>query len=340
MNAAAPPAIEITGVRTSPGGEVVLVEVEARAGGTRLAFGQVAPSPLPGSSLHGLSVDGVPAALVALGEQPGALVLHGGRPHLPLPAVQEGSLSGFSEEALSSALSPVLPLFADGLYSVTRASLPAARAPGPHFVSGRAEELQVLDPGVLASDEGVPVAADLAGGFYLLLGGRGALERGEPAVVLSAGFLVEADGFTARRHDRSAREAFARSPRHLFDDVALRDAFAAHRARYPKAETGPLSEDRLEPAAQLARAVLADLSCEEALDFVSALRRVPSGRTTEFRVDVRVHGASFEVALITDDGRRLGEAVVKSGVRYRATGLRPSGRALGRALRQLSREEG
>jgi hypothetical protein len=68
------PPVEITGVRTSPKGEVVLVELEATRGGTRIALGQNDPaSSLP--PLRGLLVDGRPAALFVGTDGSDALVL-------------------------------------------------------------------------------------------------------------------------------------------------------------------------------------------------------------------------------------------------------------------------
>ncbi len=159
------------------------------------------------------------------------------------------------------------------------------------------------------------------------------------AWVFAAVLLIEAEGFTAEKHDRSAREAFARSPRTMFEEGALRDAIAAHCERLPQADLGPITQDRTEPAAQLAGSVFAELSREEGLTDVSPMRRERVSRSTEFRSRVSLGNVLYEVALITDDGRRLHEAVVRSGHQYRATGLRPAGRAIGRCLRQLVLEE-
>lgn len=368
--AASPPPIEVTGVRTDPQGAVVLVEVEARAGGRRLAFGQVAEPAPGGGTISGLSVDGWPLALVVTGEVRGSLLLCGGRPHLPLPPASAAELAdGFREDRVEAALGLLLALFTDGLYSVTRRALPPPRLMGGGLVLRCPREgAEVIDPGPLAPDEGVAVAADLSDGWFLLLGGRDALTRAEPALVISAGFLVAAEGFVAHRHDREKREAFARAPSFVLDDLALRDALAAHRQLYPKADLGPLAEDRTEPAAQLARAVFWDIASEDGVEAVTEEVRVSVGRTTEFRATVTLSGAAYEVALVSEDGRRLGEALIRDppkrrlrpdqsvtaphtltslipseGVehagRYRATGIRPAARAIGRALRQLRREE-
>ncbi len=333
-----PRTFDVTGVQRTPDGKVRLVEVECRALGGRIAFAQAS---LPGiaGTVAALVVDQAPLVVVVGGEDGGCLMLDGRLPPHPLPQGRDLAGDELDEARVVAAVAHLFPLFADGLYSVTWERAPPPVVPGISFVrTTDARPRRVVDPGSLAPDEGEPIVADLGGPFAVLLGGRGALLSGQGTFVISAGFVLEAAGFEARAHDRGAREAFARSPRALLDDGALRDAWAAHRRRHPDATLGPLTEDKLEPAAQVARAVVWDLRAEEGVDSASELVRERVGRATELRVQVALAGASWDVALVSHDGRHLQEAVVRQGQRFRATGVKPSGRAIARVLRALAAE--
>ena len=332
--------VEITGVKTGGGGETLLVEVEAESHGKRLHLGQAGPLPIEGT-VHGLAIDAIPTVLIAKGPDGGAICLRSALRPPPLPTIEvraPDTFADLSKDLVRRAIAPILPLFVDGLYSVTLAHLPPAEVPGAAFLrqpEDRKPKARVIDPGLVAPDDGAPIVADLDDGWFALLGGRTGLKEGATAWVIAADLLVEEPGFIAEKHDTAAREAFAKNPRQVFHEGAVRDAVAAHRARLPTADLGPLTPDRLEPAAQHAGAIFAELAREEGVRDVGPVRRERIGRSTEFRVQTAIETQIFDVALITDDGRRLHEAVVRSGTQYRATGLRPSWRAIGRCLRQL-----
>ena len=125
----------------------------------------------------------------------------------------------------------------------------------------------------------------------------------------------------------------------MLDDVALRAAVAALCATPPRAALGPFTEDRVEPAAQQARALVWDLRAEDGIDDVSDPRRdAKKGAATEFVARAKVKSVAFEVAFVSRDGRHIGEVVVRSHNRFRATGLRPAARGIARTLRQLADE--
>lgn len=335
--------VEITGVQTGAGGETLLVEVQADFGGKRLQLGQAGPLSINGT-VHGLAIDGLPTVLVSRGDDAGAICLRSALRPPQLPTVEVRApedLRDLDRDLVRRAIAPILPLFVDGLYSITVAQVPKAEVPGPAFLRqprDRKPKARVIDPGLVAPDDGHPIVVDLADGWFALLGGRNRLQEGATAWVVAADLMVEASGFTAEKHDRAAREAFARSPTQMFSDGSVRDAIAEHCQRLPGANLGPLTLDRLEPAAQLATAILAEVAQEEGITDVGPVRRERIARSTEFRARVAVDTALFDLALITDDGRRIHEAVVRSGHQYRATGLRPSGRAIGRCLRALVRQ--
>jgi hypothetical protein len=325
--------VEITGVRTGPGGSVVLVELEARAGGTRIAFGQRPAG--EGKAVHGLAIDGRPVVLITDETPPAALAM--------LPSVIRALPSAeatviLTEQGAREALGALLPCFSDGLYSVSSATVPAPTRLSTSFAR-EVDTPVVIDLGPIAPDGGTPVVADLAGGVYALLAGRRALAKGASALVISASFIVEADGFERRQHDRAARERFARHPTHLFDEARLRDAVFSHAMRHADADLGPFALSHVEPAWQLARGIALDL--KEASDVleVRGPERASEGRTIEYKIGVEVAAHRFLVGLRTDDGRRLHEATVRRGGAYRATGLKPAARAIVRCLRELVREE-
>lgn len=328
---------DVTGVRRSAEGDVQLVELESRAAVGRVAYAQAA---LPGvaAPIAALVVDGAPLVVVVPGARGGALALQGRAPPHPLPTGREDDAVALDEARAVRALGHLLPLLQAGLYSVTKERLAPAVAPGPSFAPADPGARLVFDVEGLAPDGGEPIVADLGPSFGVLLGGRAALLSGQAAYVVSAGFVVEAAGFEAHAHDRGAREAFARSPRALLEDGALRDAWAAHKKRFPVADVGPFTEDRVEPAIQLARAVVWDLRAEDGVQSVSDVTRERAGRTTELRVEVVLGGRAWEVAFVSTDGRHLHEAVVRRGPRFLATGLKPSGRAVARCLRALCEE--
>jgi hypothetical protein len=180
----------------------------------------------------------------------------------------------------------------------------------------------------------MPVALDMAGGLSLLLSGKNRLAKGELVAVVSA--AVDPDAATP---DQAAlREALLRQTHPMADSAAIRDALFAHAKRHTQATLGPLTEDRMEPALQMARVTFLDLAVEEGVGEVGTLTRTSQGNITEYMAEVQVGGALCQVVLATTDGRRLQEGMVRQGLRHLATGIKPAGRALGRTLRQLAAE--
>lgn len=337
MSAASTHGFDVTGAQRAPDGKVRLIEVEARGGGGRVAYAQCA---VPGLQVPAaaLVVDGLPVVMVVVGGRGGCLALAGRAPPHALPTGRDDDALELEEARATAAIAHLAPVLDAGLYSITRERLAPATTPGPAYQPTEAGARRVVDVPGLAPDEGEPIVADLGPAWGVLLGGRAALLRGQAAYVLSASFVVEAVGFEARAHDRGAREAFGRSPRALLDDGALRDAWAAHRRRFPQVDLGPFTEDRIEPAAQLARAVAWDLRAEDGVHAVTDVLRERAGRGTEFRVEAMLGGRAWDVAIVSSDGRHLHEALVRQGPRFLATGLKPSGRAIARCLRALADE--
>lgn len=320
-------SIAITG-SLSERGRARLLEIEVKGGSGRLCFAQ-AQGPLPDTTLSALVLDGLPVALVVSGAVEGALVLASTPGTLPAVSPRMPQLD---EEGVQ-ALAPLLLELTDGLYTLAVDQTP----PAPLRRAGWLDHPPRLVDLRVAPEGGASVIASL-GKTWVSLAGAAGLEHQAPAWVLRADVIVEAPGFVARVHDRGAREAFARSPRGVLDDRALRDAVAAHRALARDEELGPFSEDRIEPAAQQARALAWDLRAEDGIESVAEPTRASTDRATEFRASVRVRGVPLEVGWVTFDGRHVDEAVVRSGARFRATGLRPVARALARTLRQLAEE--
>jgi hypothetical protein len=325
--------VEITGVRTGPGGAVVLVELEARAGGGRISLAHLPDGETP--AVRGLAIDGRPVVLVTDETPPAVLSM--------LPSVIRAlppaeATVNLTEHGAREALGALLPCFTDGLYSVSTATLPAAVRLPTSFVRDVATPV-VIDLGPIAPDSGPPVVADLAGGVFALLAGRDALRNGASALVISASFIVEADGFERRHHDRAARERFARHPTHVFDEARLRDAVFAHAMRHTGADLGPFALDRVEPTWQLAQGIAKDLAAVADVVEVRGPERSLEGRIVEYKLGVEHAGLRFLVGLRTDDGRHLHEATVRRGGAYQATGLKPAARAIARCLRELVREE-
>ncbi len=321
--------MRITGLRRGAEG-VNLVEVEVQGGSGRLRFGQ-GPGPVPGTHAGAFVIDGAPAFVVLEGEEPGGLVLPppGGA---ALPAVPPLAARPLLDEETALGLAPLLEEFADGLYTVTlspRGPIHNARVGWSADIAG------IFEPDI-AARKGAPVYADLGVAGSVLLAGRDA--RGPPSFVVRADVVLGGAGFEARVHDRGAREAFARSPTAVLDDTALRDAVAHLRAIDPAVDVGPFTEDRVEPAAQQARALAWDLRAEDGIESVSDPWRQRTEDATEFRCRARVKSVTFEVAFKSPDGRHVDEVMVRSGNRFRATGLRPAARALARTLRQLADE--
>lgn len=337
--------VRVTGLLRAPHGpsgsfekidRVEKIEVEVQGGRGRLRFAQAA-GPGGRGLLGAFLVDDTPAiATLRGGDVNGALVLP--PPAGPaLPAIPELGPRAVLDEASVLALAPLLEELADGLYTVSlreRAPSQVARKGWTADVSGMVD----LD---VAARAGAAVLADLgAGGASVILAGREQAKRGRLAWVVSADVILGADGFEARHHDRGDREAFARSPLGALDDASLRDAIAHLRALDPSTDFGPFTEDRVEPAAQQASALAWDLRAEDGIETVSEPWRERVGAATELRVRVKVKSVTFEVAFVSHDGRRVDEVVVRSGTRFRATGLRPAARALARSLRQLADEGG
>ena len=320
--------LRVTGVQ-SVNDSVVRFEIEVHMGAGRIRF-QQGPGPLPHTQVGALVIDDVPVVLALAGH--GMLALPSPATD-PLPSVT--SLPAL-DEASVMALSPLLRMLGDGLYAVTTTPTSSVRAAAGFAVAHRDDVIDVAT----ASSAGVPVLASLGDGVRALLAGRAAAKRGEPAWLIGADVMIDAPGFLARMHDRGAREAFARAPSGALDDHALRDALAHLRALNDSVDVGPFSEDRVEPAAQQARALVWDLRAEDGVDNVSDTWRESNGDATEFRARVKVKSVQFEVAFTTRDGRHIDEVVVRSGVRFRATGLRPAARSLARTLRQLADEGG
>jgi hypothetical protein len=322
--------VRVTGVQSSASGAPERIEVEVKGGLGRARFAQGA-APVDGQQLGALVVDDAPVA-VSLG--PGVLALAQTSVDR-LPAVTAGD--PVLDEAHAMSLCPLLLALADGLYTIALApgaSVLARAQPG--FTADA--KLGVLVDVAAASDVGAPVIAALGGGVRALLAGRAALAKGSGAYLIAADVVLDAPGFVARLHDRGAREAFARSPSAVLDDAAFRDALASLRTFVPTAPLGPFTEDRVEPAAQQARALVWDLRAEDGVDEVSDPSRESKGAVTEFVASVQVKQATFDVGFVTRDGRHLHEVVVRSGARFRATGLRPSARGIARTLRQLADE--
>ncbi len=314
--------VEITGVRRSPGGETSLVELEAPggAGGLQLAQSQT------DTSLHGALVGDAPLVLVD-GVRRQALLLSTA-PQPPLPAL--APWGAFTEEAVGEALRPLVGRLGAGLFSVEERELSAPLVPGPAPVSGPC----LLDPGALAPDDGAATALDLGGGFLLLLGGRAALGAGGRGVVLSGRFLLGGDGVEMRRHDLGAREGYARSWRHLFEERVIRDAVLAHQLANPDVDLGRFGPDVLEPAAAQARALLFDLGLLSGAPTLMRPERVPEGDEVAFVARVADVEGPLQLILVTRDGTTLAEGRVRCGERWE-TGIRPSARALLKAYLRL-----
>lgn len=319
--------VDITGTLDERGTRR-LIEVEVRGGSGRLRFAH-GPGPVTDTSLSALLLDGAPLALVLSGATDGALVLATSAGKLPAVSARAPQLD---DEGVA-ALSPLLLELCDGLYTLAVDKSP----PPPVRRAGWLEAPPRLVDARVADEAGTPVIASL-GKTWIALAGQAGLEHQAPAWVLRADVIVDAPGFASRKHDRGAREAFSRSPRGVLDDRALRDAVAAHRALAHDVALGPFSEDRIEPAAQHARALAWDLRAEDGIETVGEPERASTDRATEFRASVRVRGVPLEVGFVSFDGRHVDEVVVRSGARFRATGLRPAARALARTLRQLAEE--
>jgi hypothetical protein len=305
-------------------GQPARVEVEVRGGAGRLAFAQLA-SGNPRVTLAACLVDGAPRLLTAHGSERGALLV--GAAADPIPAL--AGPPALDEAGLERAR-PVLALLEDGLYTLSIQPL-CTSDPRAGFVPGGA---QVALFG--AQPLGMPVAM-VVEHSALVLGGARAAEQGAPGLVITADVIVDAPGFIAHQHDRGAREAFSRAPRHVLADVALRDTVARHAERYPTANLGPLSPATLEPAGSVARALVLDLGLEDVVEATSEIVRVPGPRT-ELVARVRARTILFEIAFITSDGRRVDEVLVRANGRLRASGVRPAARAIARVLRQLADE--
>ncbi|MBI1948469.1 MAG: hypothetical protein HYS27_22475 [Deltaproteobacteria bacterium] len=320
-------SVDITGTLDERGARR-LIEVEVQGGSGRLRFAH-APGPVADTNLAALLLDDVPIALVLSGAQDGALVLAATARKLPAVSARPPQLD---DEGVAE-LAPLLLELVDGLYTLAVDKNP----PPPVRRAGWLPQAPRLVDARVADEAGTPVIASL-GKTWVSLAGVAGLEHQAPAWVLRPDVIVDAPGFAARKHDRGAREAFARSPRGVLDDRALRDAVAAHRALAHGEELGPFSEDKIEPAAQQARALAWDLRAEDGIESVGEPERASTDRATEFRASVRVRGVPLEVGFVSIDGRHVDEAVVRSGARFRATGLRPAARALARTLRQLAEE--
>jgi hypothetical protein len=331
-------SVRITGVQRREG-RLERVEVEVSGGAARLRFAQAA-APGGKGMLGALVVDEVPA-VVALGgsETDGALVLPppAGSTLPSVPALIVGrDLEAMGEESVLG-LAPLLAELADGLYTISLSSRGALHIA---TIGWTADVAGLVDLDIAARQGGAVVADLGAASAAVILAGRDQAKRRPPAWVITADVTLGAPGFEARLHDRGAREAFARAPGGALDDAALRDAVAHLRAVEPEVDLGPFTEDRIEPAAQQARALAWDLRAEDAIEEVSEPWRARVGSATEMRARVKVKSVTFEVAFVSHDGRRVDEVVVRTGGRFRATGLRPAARALARSLRQLADEGG
>lgn len=313
--------MEITGVRRSPAGETSLVELEAPGASGALRLAQSARD----TSLHGaLLGDRLLALVDGVRQQALLLPVHADE---PLPAVP--TLERFAEEPVQAALRPLIARLGGGLYSVQQQDLGAAVVPGAAPVL----EPALIDPGPLAPSDGAPIALELGAGFSLLLGGRAALGAGTRGLVISGAFLLGGEGVEMRRHDLGAREGYARSPQHLFEERHIRDAVCDHQAANPEADLGRFAPDVLEPAAALARALLFDLSLLPGAPALARPERVVEGDGVAFvaRVAAADGGPPTQLVLVSRDGVTLSEARASCGERWE-TGLRPSARALLKAV--------
>jgi hypothetical protein len=325
--------VRVTGVLREAGA-IALVEVEVQEGSGRLRFAQ-GPGPGGRGAVGAFVVDDVPVVVVLRGaDEDGALVLPrpAGAPLPPVPPLPPGA--ALDEERVL-ALAPLLGELGDGLYTLALKNderMHLARSGWTPDVAGLVD----LD---VAQRRGGAVLADLgAAGASVIVAGREQAKAGPPAWVVKADVILEAPGFEARVHDRGAREAFARAPSGALEDIALRDAIAHLRAIDPLIDVGPFTEDRVEPAAQQARALVWDLRAEDGIESVSDAWRERVGEATEMRARVKVKSVSFEVGFVSHDGRRVDEVVVRANGRFRATGLRPAARTIARSLRQLADE--
>jgi hypothetical protein len=324
--------VHVTGLLRGRDGELSRVEVEVQGGSGRVRLAQ-GLGPLPDSQVGALVVDDVPEVVAfEAGGDNGALALLS---PASAPLKTAPSATPVVDEARVLALSDVLLQLGDGLYTVGASTSCLTPRPLRGWSKGGVGVVDV----VAAPDGGAAVLASL-GRSFALLAGRTAATSGAGAWIIAADVIVDASGFEPGLHDRGAREAFARSPRGALDDAALRDALAALRASDPDVALGPFTEDRVEPAAQQARALVWDLRAEDGIESVAdpVRERVPGSAATEFRSRVRVKSVTLEVAFVSMDGRHVDEAIVRSGPRFRATGLRPAARTLARTLRQLADE--
>lgn len=322
--------VRVTGILRGRDGEIARVEVEVQGGSGRVRFAQ-GPGPLPDSQVGALVVDDVPEVVAfEAGGDNGALAFMSAAPS---PLTKAPAAAPLLDENRVLALRDVLLQLGDGLYTVGASTSCLPPRPRRGWTKG---SVGVVDL-VAAPEHGAAVLASL-GRSFVLLTGRAAANAGDGAWVIAADVIVDAGGFEPRLHDRGAREAFARSPRGALDDAALRDALAALRAADAEVPLGPFTEDRVEPAAQQARALVWDLRAEDGIESVADPVRERVGAATEFRSRVRVKSVTLELAFVSMDGRHIDEAIVRSGTRFRATGLRPAARTLARTLRQLADE--
>ncbi len=322
--------VRVTGILRGRDGEVARVEVEVQGGSGRVRLVQ-GPGPLPDSQVGALVVDDVPEVVAfEAGGENGALALMS---PAPTALAKAPSATPLLDEARVLALTDVLLQLGDGLYTVGASTSCLPPQPRRGWSKG---SVGVVDL-VAAPDGGAAVLASL-GRSFALLAGRTAATSGGGAWIIAADVIVDATGFEPRMHDRGAREAFARSPHGALDDAALRDALAALRASDANVALGPFTEDRVEPAAQQARALVWDLRAEDGIESVADPVRERVSAATEFRARVRVKSVTLELAFVSMDGRHIDEVIVRSGTRFRATGLRPAARTLARTLRQLADE--
>lgn len=321
--------VEITGVRRSPAGETSLVELEAPGAQGALRLAQSGRD----TSLYGALLGDRLLALVD-GVRREALIVPVSAAE-PLPAVPP--IERFAEEPVEAALRPLIARLGGGLYSVEQRDLPAALVPGAAPVL----EPSLIDPGLLAPSDGAPIALELGAGFSVLLGGRDALGDGGRGLVISGAFLLGGEGVEMRRHDLGAREGYARSPRHLFEERLIRNAVCDHQAANPDADLGRFAPDVLEPAAALARALLFDLSLLPGAPALERPERVVEGDEVAFvaRAAATGSGSATQLVLVSRDGFTLSEARASCGERWE-TGLRPSARALLKAVARVRETPG
>lgn len=338
--------VRVTGYLPGPdaahGGFAIEVEVLGGSGRLRFAHGL---GPGGQGTVDVLMLDGTPVVVACRSDEgSGTLVLPSTRgPSLPEVPMRSppSSADVLTERVLAevvAGLAEILVELTDGLYVVRRDNVEApllASSLAPGWCAGGAVEVTLVEAAPLGTSVCARVGA--AGARVVLAGAGGA--RPEVLWVISAEALSEATGFEPWQHDHGAREAFTRSPFVLVEDAALRHAVARLRELHPEASVGPMTEDRLEPAVQQARALVWDLRFEDDVAHVSDLVRVPLGEVTEYRALTTVRARSWEIAFVTRDGRRLDEALVRVDGRFRATGVRPAARALGRVLRALAVEE-